>query len=140
MVNLKVFKTISVAMAPFAKARPRVTSNGTFMPDKYMTARRMLQVLYMEQGGKLNVEGMVYLRLGFVFAMPKSWSKKRKAATIGKWCLKKPDLDNCMGAVMDAILDNDSHVAYLIGWKEWGYEDCISVSIHAEPAWEYIPF
>jgi Holliday junction resolvase RusA-like endonuclease len=125
---------IDIKMAPFAKARPRVTRNATYMPRKYVQARDKLRALYLEQGGELNVEGLVKLNLTFVFAMPKSWSKKRKAATEGKWCLKKPDLDNC------AILANDSHVASLDCHKVWGYEDRIFIILKAEEPWEYIPF
>ncbi len=133
--------TIVVKMPPFAKARPRVTNKGTYMPLEYTKARETLQGLYLEKGGELNTAGLIELSIDFIFAMPKSWSKKRRVATDGKWCLKKPDLDNCIGAVMDALLANDSHVASIKRCRKvWSYEDMIIITLKSEPAWEYMPF
>ena len=133
--------TIAIHMAPFAKARPRVTENSTYMPAKYTKAREELQWLYKEQGGELDVDGLIELSIIFVFVMPKKWSKKKKMATDGKWCLKTPDLDNCIGAVMDAILSNDSHVASIKDCRKiWGFENMIIITLKSEPPWQYIPF
>ena len=133
--------TITIHMPPFAKARPRVTGKSTYMPQKYTQAREKLQWLYVGQGGELDVVGLIELSVVFVFSMPKSWSKKRQALTDGQWCLKKPDLDNCIGAVMDALLANDSHVASIKDCRKvWGYENQIIITLKSEEQWEYMPF
>jgi len=110
------------------------------MPANYVARREELQLLYMAEGGDLNVQGAITIKVGFIFRMPKGWSKKRKAETDGTWCLKKPDLDNCMGGVMDSILAEDSNVINMHGYKVWGYEDEIRIDIVSEDEAQYVPF
>lgn len=125
-------KTYMIAMPPFAKARPRVTKNRTFMPPEYMAKKELLQALFLEAGGQLNMSGPIELTVMFWFKMPQSWSKKKRAQIDGSWCMKKPDLDNCLGAVMDALFDNDSHIVHLRGYKMWSKEDSIFIIIRQE--------
>lgn len=64
-----------------------------------------------------NGDGVV-----FVMPMPTSWSKKKKAQMCGSLCKSKPDLDNLLKALMDALFLNDAHIAELRKLrKEWGY-------------------
>ena len=126
---MKDVKTYRIEMAPFAKARPRVTRNGTYMPPEYMAKREELQGLFLEEGGRLNIEGEVQLTVAFRFKMPKSWSKKKREETDGLFCGKTPDLDNCIGAVMDALFANDSRVVQITAAKTWAYEDMMFIMI-----------
>lgn len=65
----------------------------------------------------VNGDGVV-----FVMPMPPSWSKKKKAKMCGQWCQSKPDLDNLLKALMDALFQDDAHIAELSKLrKEWGY-------------------
>ena len=43
--------------------------------------------------------------------MPDSWSKKKRAAMIGKYHRVKPDRDNIDKAILDSLFDNDAGVA-----------------------------
>lgn len=64
-----------------------------------------------------NGDGVV-----FVLPMPVSWSKKKKAQMCGQWCQSKPDLDNLLKALLDALFLDDAHIAELSKLrKEWGY-------------------
>ena len=120
-----------IEMAPFAKARPRVTKKGTYMPKKYVANRDGLRALYLEAGGRLNQQGMLRVSAQFWFRMPgASWSEKKREETAGTYCGKKPDLDNLLGAVMDALLVDDSKVVELgVCEKRWGYFDAIYIMI-----------
>lgn len=134
---------ITVELAPFSKPRPRVTRGGqhTYMDDKYVKAKGDLRLLYQNAGGEVDIEGAISLTVIFVFVMPKSWSEKRKKEMDGTWCLKRPDLDNAIGGVMDALLAEDSKVARFGECvKVWGRENAIHIEIDAEDLYQYTPF
>ena len=56
----------------------------------------------------------------FVFPMPQTWSNKKKAANDGKPHQQRPDLDNAVKALMDALCDEDSHIHDVHMRKTWG--------------------
>lgn len=56
----------------------------------------------------------------FVVPMPKSWSKKKRAAMDGTPHQQKPDIDNLTKALLDAIFDDDSRVYQISTSKVWG--------------------
>lgn len=114
-------------MAPFPKARPRVTRNGTFMPDKYQAARKELQTYCGDLPDLSGVQ--IGLSVVNVRPMPKSWSEKKKEAMNCQWCSAGPDADNAAGAVMDALLEDDSCVVELVSSKVWGREAAIEIKI-----------
>ena len=55
----------------------------------------------------------------FYLPMPKSWSKKKKALMLGKGHQQKPDVDNLLKAVMDAVLKEDCHIYDIHSQKFW---------------------
>ena len=122
-------KRIEIEMPPFGKARPRVTRGGTrtYMPTEYQNKREQLRLLYQAAGGEVDVEGSVFLDVRFYFRMPKSWSKKKKEGMVHEYCQKTPDLDNLVGAVMDALLEKDQKVVRIWSAKFWGFEDMIVI-------------
>ena len=64
----------------------------------------------------------------FILAMPKSWSKKKRAAMIGQPHQQTPDNDNLMKALKDAVYQQDSHIwDYRIS-KIWGEKSLIVIS------------
>ena len=56
----------------------------------------------------------------FVLPMPKSWSKKKRAEMNGKPHQGKPDLDNLMKSLMDALFEDDTHIWDSRITKLWG--------------------
>ena len=56
----------------------------------------------------------------FVLPMPPSWSKKKRAEFAGKPHQAKPDCDNMLKALMDAIYENDAHIWDCRITKVWG--------------------
>lgn len=66
------------------------------------------------------------VRLKFHLPMPASWSAKKKAAMLGQAHEQKPDLDNLVKAVKDALLAEDSVVShYGEIEKVWGHRGLI---------------
>lgn len=64
----------------------------------------------------------------FVMPMPKSWSRKKKDLMEGTGCMSKPDVDNLLKALLDAIYGDDAHIWKIRGLeKVWGYEGGIRI-------------
>lgn len=63
----------------------------------------------------------------FVLPMPASWSKKKKAEMSGKPHQQKPDADNLLKALMDAIYDEDCAVWDVRVTKLWGETGLINI-------------
>ena len=121
---------VEVSMPPFGKARPRVTKRGTYMPQKYQERRDALRLMYLAGGGAYaDTTEPVALSADFFFRMPKSWSKKKKGEMDGAWCEKTPDIDNLIGAVMDALFEDDKKVVVIRARKFWGINDIIQIGI-----------
>lgn len=63
----------------------------------------------------------------FYIPMPKSWSKNRKQAFNETPHQQKPDIDNCLKAVFDAVLKDDSGIHDIRASKVWAYNGCIEI-------------
>ena len=59
------------------------------------------------------------LNVVFYLPMPASWSNKKRAEMLGKPHKQKPDIDNLVKALLDAVLDDDSHVYEIRAVKFW---------------------
>jgi Holliday junction resolvase RusA-like endonuclease len=60
------------------------------------------------------------LFVSFSLPIPKSWGKKKAAEFEGKPHQQKPDVDNLVKAVMDALAADDKHVHIVHARKYWG--------------------
>jgi len=72
--------------------------------------------------GLLVFTGPVDVEIAAVFAMPKSWSKKKRDAMACSLHTQKPDADNIAKAVLDALSafwTDDAQVAVLRVRKTW---------------------
>jgi Holliday junction resolvase RusA-like endonuclease len=63
--------------------------------------------------------------LTFHVPMPKSWSTKKRLAMAGLSHRQKPDIDNLVKAVFDALLDDDSGVSEVHARKVWADQGAI---------------
>lgn len=113
---------------PTGKGRPRMTTRGgrvrSFTPDKTASYEALAIAAYRDKhGGGRIIETPVRLQLVCRFAMPKSWSAKKRSAMAGEWCAKKPDADNVTKAVCDALNGvlwrDDAQVVSLSVEKRW---------------------
>lgn len=68
----------------------------------------------------------------FVLPMPKHWSPKKRREMDGQPHREKPDIDNLMKALMDALFDDDSRVHDIRASKVWGWAGCIKIEYPVE--------
>ncbi|OHR53642.1 RusA family crossover junction endodeoxyribonuclease [Staphylococcus sp. HMSC061G12] len=112
--------------APMASPRPRFANRGkyvqTYMPATYTAHKDFIQ----KQMPKLMLENSVIVTLKFIFTPPKSWSKKKRLAMVGKYKRTKPDVDNLMKTVLDAgnkhLWKDDGQIVDVRTLKQYGNE------------------
>lgn len=113
-------KQLTVFVEPVAKQRPRYTRSGhVYTPDKTAKYEKLIRECW-----ELSHEGLwtgdIVMLCDFYVPIPKSMSKKdkQKAVECELRPSKKPDIDNYIKAVMDAL----NEVAY------WDDRQIISIT------------
>ena len=67
------------------------------------------------------------LQLLFELPMPKSWSKKKKKEMLGQPHQQKPDIDNLVKGLLDAVCTDDSYIYKVDAEKRWAETGAICV-------------
>lgn len=110
---------------PVGKGRPRFGAGRVYTPPKTAAYERMV-AQYGSLGLSRRLEGPVFVVLLLSYGMPKSWSKKKKAAMLGAYKVGKPDIDNAGKAILDGLngiaYEDDDQVAGLLTVRVWGEE------------------
>jgi len=91
---------------PVAKGRPRISKWGTYTPIKTVNYETLIKELFIVENKNYKpTEGTVEMQITAAFTIPKSASKKKTAEMLaGKIKpTKKPDLDNILKIVADAL-------------------------------------
>lgn len=116
MINLKIKAVPKPRMtrADTWKKRPCVVNYWAFKDE----LKEQLKTIQFEISDELFLE--------FYIPMPKSWTKKKKAEYAGKIHQQKPDIDNLLKGVMDAMFKEDSHIHTVYAKKTWSYEPSIT--------------
>lgn len=132
---------------PVGKGRPRVTARGgkfahAYTPKKTKDYEDAIRFEFVSG----NCEPMpVYDKdtplvavMTFAFAVPKSYSKKTRAACLSGAIghTKKPDTDNCVKSVLDALegsaFESDASVIWIFAEKIYAEEPYVDVHIYAK--------
>lgn len=106
-------------------AKPRMTRSDKWNKRKCVLDYRAfcdelrLKTRWFKLGGNYKID--------FRLPMPNSWSKKKKEEMEGKPHTQRPDLDNLIKAVNDALLEEDSIVYRFEASKWWGKEGYIAI-------------
>lgn len=101
--------TITIPGEMRGKGRPRFSARGGFVraytDAKTANAETWVRACAVEQAGTTPMLGPVSLTITIAVPVPASWSKKRRAdALAGVACpTGKPDLDNCLKLIADAL-------------------------------------
>ena len=119
--------TVFVQGTPVAQPRHRVSARGgfarTYLPKKHPVHAYKKAVHEAAVTAGLPVfAGPVDVEIAAVFAIPKSWSKKKRDALACELHAQKPDADNIAKAVLDALSafwQDDAQVAVLRVRKMW---------------------
>ena len=104
-------------------AKPRMTQRDKWKPaaQRYWAYKALVRLHRVELplGGALVV---------FVMPMPKSWPKYKKKEMFGKPHQQRPDLDNLIKGLGDAVYDDDSKIWHIEAKKIWGKEGAIIIN------------
>jgi Holliday junction resolvase RusA-like endonuclease len=105
---------------------------------KYMAGLRLIaQAAMRDHGGPFA--GPVRLEVIAIYAWPKSWSEKRRNAPGARWKVSRPDSDNLIKIVKDALqadrtgvavaFKDDAQVAAVHCWKFFDEMPCLKIRI-----------
>lgn len=132
--------TFRVYGAPKGKARPRFSNGHAYTPKETKDYERRVKEAYIEAHGECIPEDIpLAVDVFALFAIPHSWSKKKQKAVAGKQALCKPDGDNILKIVLDALngvaYKDDKQVSAMSVQKFWSTgttletAGCIEVTI-----------
>ena len=99
-------RTVSIEGHPVPKGRPRVFRGHAVTPKRTQQAESQLQAMYRIQNpGKEPFTGPVEVHCIFCMPIPKTWNKQKKERAAQGWlrCAVRPDLDNLVKLVLDAL-------------------------------------
>ena len=117
MINIKL------PLRVIPKARPRVTKNGTHMPEAYRLQKKLLQY---KLSGFNKLSGELEMDCLFIF-------KKAKGNAKNKYSMPVGDVDNLIGSIMDAcegvLYENDRCITDIKSKKMWGDEDLVFITV-----------
>lgn len=109
---------IQVFIDPIGK--PRMTQRDKWQRRpcvmRYRAFCDKLRQLFVTQ--KISLPDAFQIR--FTIEMPASWSKKKRTEMNGRPHQTKPDLDNMLKAVCDALREDDSPIHAWTATKVWG--------------------
>lgn len=104
------------------KKRPVVVKYRAFKDTiRYKLKAMGLETMDLNNGG-----------VRFVVPMPKSWSLKKRGEMNGQPHTQKPDIDNFLKALLDALYTEDSHIHTITVQKVWGVEGEIQIVLEDE--------
>lgn len=120
------------------KQRPRFNryTGRTYTPSKTHNYESAVKAAYITKypvgQWVLNREQPISIAMDIHFKMPDSWSRKKKERMTGKLCNKKPDIDNIIKSVTDALngvaYPDDSQICEIrTVRKVWDEAEYISV-------------
>lgn len=121
---------LQIDIKPKLAPRPRVMRWGTYNDPKYTAYKGVISGVARAEVKRLLV-GALKMSVFFQFKKPKSWSKKKNASAY--WHIQKPDLDNLIKGVKDALngiaYKDDAQVCDMDAIKIWGECDLIVIEI-----------
>lgn len=134
---------------PVAKARARVTQNGTYTPRDTRRYEASVRATGKAAMGRLRpCRDSVQMTLVVFLPIPASWSKRKRAQALAGLVhpLSRPDLDNFEKSVTDAlngvVYVDDSQICDVVKSKRYSDEPRVSVtfnSINGFSAYELQP-
>ena len=120
---------------PFGKQRPRAGRGGRiYTPTETARHENTIGCLALPHF-PAPIQGPVRLTVEAVFAVPPSWSKRKRAAMLGQPHTSKPDASNVAKAVEDGLnriaYADDAQIAEVVTRKRWGETAETRVTVEA---------
>jgi len=128
--------SLTIPGEPRAKQRPKWFKHGTYTPEKTVSYETYIKELFtIKYCEFMPKEEALTLRIWAGLLMPKSASKKK----LGMMKLgileptKRPDVDNILKAVMDALeklaYKNDSQICHVVIDKDFSERPRLEITI-----------
>ena len=106
--------TLTILGKPFGKQRPKFSRRGgfvkTYTPKETISYENYVKTVAMETMSKNKFDGWfekepLKVKVVAYYEIPSSWSKKKTLQALNKEILPtvKPDVDNCVKALFDAL-------------------------------------
>lgn len=130
--------TFSILGDPEGKGRPRFARVGnavrTFTPERTRAYEDRVKLAYRNAAHGMRFgDKPVMLTVSAHYAVPASASQKRRYELGGTPCTKKPDADNVLKAVADALngvaYDDDKQIVTALCEKRWAGYGYVDVTI-----------
>lgn len=111
--------------------KPRMTQRDKWMKrPAVMRYRAFCDELRLKFKEKIKNQNFTEISIVFYIKPPKSWSRKKVEQNLGKPHKQKPDIDNMLKAVLDALLvDGDEMVWKVCAFKLWSEKSGMSISV-----------
>lgn len=138
MIDIKPREVINLNIPVQPMGAVRMTGRGKYVKDnakRYMAYKTHLQwMANMQLKGHELFEGSLFVRLTFFMPIPQSMrGKERNAAVNGGYHKKKPDIDNLIKGVFDALngvaWKDDNQVSKVEAEKIYGPEPGIKIEV-----------
>ena len=123
---------------PIPLARPRFIQKGSFsaicdsQKELKVSVRRRLKENLAD---RTLISGIIYFSIDCIFAMPASWSAKKREELDGQIHTQKPDLDNIIKFYSDClsgfIIEDDRMIGSIMASKRWGQADQVKIQLFA---------
>lgn len=118
-------KRVTIPGIMRGKGRPRFGNGHTYTDAKTASAETWVKSCAIDQCGTPRIPGPLSVVIDVGVPVPKSWSKRDRArALAGGMCpTTKPDIDNCVKLIADALNDilwkDDSQIVSLTARKRY---------------------
>ncbi len=134
--------TLEIPGPPVAKGRPRVTRRGiAYTPARTRRYEDAVRQLAAATRPPALFDGPVRVEVIATIEPPRSWSKRKTAAHLGRPHCQRPDADNLAKAVTDAlnriVWRDDSQIWALSVRKEWGRPARVTVIVDGDGRGEW---
>lgn len=128
--------TIVIRGEPVGKGRPRFGRGNAYTPAKTRSYERDVALLAkIEMGARPMMDGPVQITMRAVFAIPASWSERKKQrALLGEIRpTGRPDADNLLKTIADAlngiVYRDDSQITEAACSKRYGISPCVVATV-----------
>lgn len=124
---------IKIDTLPIAKARARLGKGHWFTPDRTAAYEKLIGQEFVIKHRHPLLKGPLRLSVTFRFPVPKRLSSRDAAKMVGQPHYQKPDGDNCLKAIKDALNEiawvDDCQIAEFRVVKLWGYAPSVAIDV-----------
>ena len=99
--------------------KPRMTKRDQWLKRPSVVKYRIFADALRQCMQGVDLSDVWCMSLTFYMPFPKSYSQKKRDSLSGKVHREKSDLDNCVKATLDALIEEDKGVAGILAWKYW---------------------